>query len=353
MDPVNQIRFDKVGWGRWAAKKTNIVGSTSTNGDLGNGGLVSGAAVTAALTTRRRRESASSLSASAPVRPPLSPLLKPTIASTLAAAQATSVWAEDEESGTRTPIASTTNATSNTTPTSASFSGRGNLAHRRHRRRSSIHRSRMVFKDYDSDDDEEDSDEDDLAVEDDDEDEDDHDDDDDDYAVAGDLELEEDAVKPIPGSKHNPNSTTSMVTRRTSETDDEDWRSIGAVSLRHHSLGNTTSDLGAHVAPKSRPHSISSIINPPNTRLDLRMAAPPQQLMWKQPTSSLRNTPLSGPAQVALPSSSSLNSRGAGFANISSTTSNAGRRYSGPETGSLGGREQDAVAALVLLRSYV
>lgn len=188
IDHVNQIRFEKVGWGRWAAKK---VSDTAVSGKV------------APLThARKRRESASALAAtSGTARPPLSPNLKPLDAH---------VFLDDGDDDKFSVLKSSPNAASALL-----------AAHNRnrHRRRSSVHRSRMMFKDLEDDDDD---DENENAIEDDDEDDDDEEDDED-YAVAGSLELEESVGLRKPSA------------RRHSETDEEDWQSMGAASLRRTS----------------------------------------------------------------------------------------------------------------------
>ncbi|KAF5100392.1 hypothetical protein D0Z03_000816 [Geotrichum reessii] len=218
IDHVNQIRFEKVGWGRWAAKK---VSDTAVSGKV------------APLThARKRRESASALAAtSGTARPPLSPNLKPLDAH---------VFLDDGDDDKFSVLKSSPNAASALL-----------AAHNRnrHRRRSSVHRSRMMFKDLEDD---EDDDENENAIEDDDEDEDDEEDEED-YAVAGSLELEESV-----GQRKQP-------ARRHSETDEEDWQSMGAASLRRTSsatspavpvsalINNVGDPIGS--APGSNPSS--------------------------------------------------------------------------------------------------
>lgn len=213
VDHVNQIRFEKVGWGRWAAKK---ISDNTVSGKV------------APLThARKRRESASALAAtSGTARPPLSPNLKPLDAS---------VFLDD--------VDDEKFSVAKSSPSAALLAAHNR---NRHRRRSSVHRSRMMFKDLDDDDDDDDE----NAIEDDEDDEE-EDDDDDDYAVAGSLELEESVDR----SKNSP-------TRRHSDTDEEDWQSMGAASLRRTPLqqspslpaATTTHDpIGS--APGSNPSS--------------------------------------------------------------------------------------------------
>ena len=209
---MNQIRFEKVGWGRWAAKK---ISDNTVSGKV------------APLThARKRRESASALAAtSGTARPPLSPNLKPLDAN---------VFLDD--------VDDEKFSVAKSSPSAALLAAHNR---NRHRRRSSVHRSRMMFKDLDDDDDDDEN-----AIEDDEDDEE-EDDDDDDYAVAGSLELEESVDR----SKNSP-------TRRHSDTDEEDWQSMGAASLRRTPLqqspslsaATTTHDpIGS--APGSNPSS--------------------------------------------------------------------------------------------------
>lgn len=176
----------------------------------------------------------------------------------------------------------------------------------------------MTFKDNADDDEEED---DDMDVFDDEDDDIDDFDDDDDLAVAGDLELDdEDAerrrklrkeklrlkLKREGGSPH----------RRPSETDEEDWQSMGAESLRRTTMAITPTFAG--LGPSAVPNPAVQAAQDPTGfyGLDRHPAA-----SAKAATSSLRNTPLTANGIPA-------DSKG------------------------LGGREEDAIAALVQLRSY-
>lgn len=307
VDPVNQVRFDKVGWGRWAARKTD---SPVTSSSTLLHGTNAAASLQAASSTRRRRES---LNPSPSLRPPLSPLLKPadgtaSPASILAAAslrsQATSVWADDDDAV----------AAVRGTPGAVAM-----LAHRRrHRRRSSIHRAQMTFKGVDDDDDDDDDDD---GMDDMDEDDyldDYYEDEDDDLAVAGDLELDdEDAERRRKLRKEKRRLKLKReASRRPSETDEEDWQSIGAASLRRSSFVN--SQLSAVHTQYHSPQQQQLV------HTTFKFDQHPSSL--KPTTSSLRGTPLgSAPASV-----------GAATA----------------EEKDLGGKEEDAIAALVQLGSY-
>lgn len=194
----------------------------------------------------------------------------------------------------------------------------------------------MAFKDdvdAESDDDDGAEDMDDYDEEDDDLD----DYDDDDLAVAGDMELDDEEAerkrkqrKEKMRLKLNRRDTGSPL-RRPSETDEEDWQSMGAESLRRASMAMTPS------FPNLGPSAMSSGSTPTNSvaahdptgfyAMDHHPAASAQAAM-----SSLRNTPLS--AKTAPPG------------HKPSTGANGG----GPQE--LGGREEDAIAALVQLRSY-
>ena len=174
----------------------------------------------------------------------------------------------------------------------------------------------MAFKDDVEDDD------DDMDDLDDDDDLDLDDYDDDDMAVAGDLELDdEDAERRRKQRKEKRRlkmkreTSPSSSHRRPSETDEEDWQSIGAASLRRSSFVNPTASASSSV-PKGvntpQAHNTSHIAQG-FFPLDRHPASS------KPTTSSLRNTPLGS---------------------------------FGDKDKSLGGREEEAIEALVQLRSY-
>lgn len=150
--------------------------------------------------------------------------------------------------------------------------------------------------------------------------------DDDDLAIAGDLELDDAEAerkrklrkekmrqKVNRAGANGGGSGSRSPRRRLSETDEEDWQSMGAESLRRASMAMPPQ---AH----SGPSSVGGGADPTGFyNMNHHPAA-----SAKAATSSLRNAPVAaGPA-----------AQGAS------------------NNGQIGGREEDAIAALFQLRSY-
>lgn len=365
------IRFEKVGWGRWAAV-TRPKDQSAQGHQQGQQQKVITATALASAVTRRRTHSGS-------VRPPLSPLLKPLVGSSgavrLARSQATSVWADDDDSAS---AAAQSVSPMRGSPATAATAAHALRQSQRRRRRSSVHRSRMAFKEYEDDEDDDEDDED--ALDDEEEEEEDrpaaYDADD---GVVGDLELDLDdadddgdetdeaAERLRMQSKYKRPSTSSGSTTST-------ITSLHGSGAGFASAGTGTGAGGIPSLSVSAPaHGLyyGLVTSQPNysyTQTQTQLQSSPFQLQQGRPwastsvgsaESSLRTTAF---ASMTVPKTEQpgtgiktetgfQNGNGNGIGSLpfskDSTNGSSWRRNSGLDL-----KEEDAVVALVQLKRY-
>lgn len=199
IDSVNQVRFEKIGWGRWAARPLDSsVAHLNAAGSSQAAGMVVTTTKISSTSARKRRESMPAQTGNIS-RPPLSPLLRPSdgsnagsvsiLASSSSGLHAASVWADDAEdssiaAGNSSSTLSALNSSASSSTIKPFRTGQSSVQHpqtflhpsfsrshshsgtsvvphpsmltrNRHRRRSSIRRARMRFRENEDDEDDE------------------------------------------------------------------------------------------------------------------------------------------------------------------------------------------------------
>ncbi|ANB12976.1 Stb3p [Sugiyamaella lignohabitans] len=235
-DPVNSVVFEKVGWGRWAARKTDSPAAAAA--------AASAASAANNGSSKHRRDSISAELVSSSVNPPISPVLNAVDSHYLSSSlknSITTAYADDVD------LADDDMMFHNSVirkPVRPSHLLQGALRSRRHRRPSQKMRERIAFgaegrnmDDSDNDDDDElervgdrNSVFDENVFEDD-------DDELDELDSLDDQEAMDDAI----------HLSIRRPSRNGGDTDDEDWQAIGAAKLRR--------DTAATIAQLSASHS--------------------------------------------------------------------------------------------------